>query len=51
MLPTVEEGDRIVVDKHDGELRVDSEEGKGTCVTVVLPTRLMPEQRGSRRPR
>lgn len=31
---------RIVVDKHNGELRVDSEEGKGTCVTVVLPTRL-----------
>jgi len=28
---------RKIVDQHTGEVRIESERGAGTCVTVVLP--------------
>jgi signal transduction histidine kinase len=28
---------RTVVEQHKGELTIDSQEGKGTCVTISIP--------------
>lgn len=40
---------RQVVERHHGEIRVESEEGEGTRFTLELPVRL-PEEEGEERP-
>jgi signal transduction histidine kinase len=34
---------RQIVREHGGDIRIESERGKGTCVRVVLPLDAMPE--------
>ena len=37
-----------IIDLHKGEIRVDSEYGKGTTVHITLPTDLAPDEKEGR---